>query len=203
MVVTEVIPINSKRSKVFLDGEYAFILYKGELRQYGVCAGSVLTEETYTEIMQDVLEKRGRARALNLLLAMDRTECQLRQKLQEGGYPEEIINHVLTYVKEYHYVDDARYAGEFIRTRSHSKSRRQMQVQLQMKGVSTQVIQQAFEEQGEMDESEAICRFIEKKHIDLENADRNEIYKLFSSLIRKGFGYEQVRRELRLKNADL
>lgn len=203
MIVTEIIPINSKRSKVFLDGEFAFILYKGELRRYGILEGSVLTSECYAEIMHDVLEKRGRARAQNLLLSMDRTEYQLRMKLKEGGYPEEVIDHVLSYVKQYHYVDDARYAREFIRTRSRSKSIRQMQFQLQQKGISAQVIRQALEEQEDTGESEAICRFIEKKRIDLEHADKKEVYKLYCSLIRKGFGYEQVRHEFQLKGANL
>ncbi len=203
MIVTEIIPVNSKRSRIFLDGEFAFILYRGELCRYGICEGSVLTEELYAEIMHDVLEKRGRARAQNLLFSMDRTEYQLRMKLHEGGYPEEVIQHVLDYVKQCHYVDDARYAREFIRTRSRSKSIRQMRYELQQKGVCAQVIEQAFEEQEVAGESQAISRLIEKKQMDLEHADRKEVHKLFCSLVRKGFGYEQVRREFRLRKADL
>jgi len=34
MIVSEIVPFDKKRSKIYLDEEYAFLLYKGEIRQY-------------------------------------------------------------------------------------------------------------------------------------------------------------------------
>jgi regulatory protein len=48
---------------------------------------------------------------------MDQTERELKNKLREAGYPECIIDKTLDYVKSYGYINDSRYAANFIRAR--------------------------------------------------------------------------------------
>lgn len=198
MIITEIKPINSKRSKIYIDGEFAFVLYKGEIRRYGFAEGEAVREEDYEEIVQEVLLKRGKARALHLLQSMERTEGQLRSKLREGGYPEKVIEQVLEYVKGYHYVDDTRYATAYVNSRSKTKSIRQIQMELQAKGISKELIKSILEEQDEVDESVAIRRWIQKKKIDVNNASREQLQKFYQFLLRKGFKYEDIQSELRL-----
>lgn len=63
---------------------------------------------------------------LYLLRSMDRTEQQLRQKLKEGDYPEEIIDIAIAYVQKLHYQDDRRYASNYVDYRKKNKSRLQL-----------------------------------------------------------------------------
>ena len=136
MMITEIRPVNQKKSRVYIDEEFAFILYKSEIRRYRLEENEEITEADYTEILQEVLLKRGKARALHLLSSMDRTEGQLKNKLKEGGYPQEVIEQILDYVRNYHYVDDSRYVSGYLRTKGKTKSVRQMQAELQQKGVA-------------------------------------------------------------------
>lgn len=198
MIVTEIIPINSKRCRICIDGEPAFILYKGEVRRYGLEADKEISREEYDEITGEVLLKRGKARALHLLQSMDRTEGQMRNKLREGGYPEHIIDEILEYVKGYHYVDDSRYASAYFRTKGQTKSVRQMSMELRNKGVSKELIQQTLESTPEIDERAAIRGWIEKKHIDMENIEQEQLRKFYQFLLRKGFRYEDIQSELKL-----
>ncbi len=99
MIVTDVIELDKKRSKVFLDGEFAFVLYKGELRDYKIKVGSDLSLNTYDEITGTVLSKRVKLRAMNLLQKKDYTEKQLRDKLNEGLYSQELVDEAIDYVK--------------------------------------------------------------------------------------------------------
>ncbi|MFR7992092.1 MAG: regulatory protein RecX [Lachnospiraceae bacterium] len=87
---------------------------------------------------REQLVRRARERALYLLAAMPRTEQQLREKLQtsRAGYPDDVINEVLEYVKERRYVDDAAYARDYLRARASKKSRRMIFLELQRKGIS-------------------------------------------------------------------
>ena len=71
----------------------------------------------------DVLRK-AKLRALHLLEYMDRTEKGLRQKLEQSGYPTEVVDEAIRYVKSYGYIDDKRYADNYLRTRSNGKGRR-------------------------------------------------------------------------------
>ena len=45
MIVTRTESLTKTKYKVDLDGQFAFVLYKGELSRYGVKEGAELTEE--------------------------------------------------------------------------------------------------------------------------------------------------------------
>ena len=106
MQVTEIMELSKSRSKVYIDQEFAFVLYKGELRLYKLREGQEISEVTYQTIMNEVLPKRAKLRAMNLLQSRDYTTAKLRQKLKQGLYPDAVIEQALDYVASYHYTDD-------------------------------------------------------------------------------------------------
>ena len=130
MKVTEIEEVSKSRSRIYIDDEFAFVLYKGELRKYDICKGEDLPETVYTEIMEEILPKRARLRAMNLLTKKDYTRRKLEGKLREGGYPENIIEDAIGYVESYRYVDDLRYAVTYITDHESSRSRRRMEQDL-------------------------------------------------------------------------
>ena len=67
MTVTDIKEVTKSRVKIEIDRESSFVLYKGELRIYGIREGQDLTEENYNLIMKEVLPKRAKLRAMNLL----------------------------------------------------------------------------------------------------------------------------------------
>lgn len=143
--------------------------------------------------------KRAKLRCMHLLEHRDYTEKQLRDKLRMGKtpYTEEEIEGALAYVKSYHYVEDERYARQYIACMSTRKSRRQIAQELYQKGVDRELVEAAFEEVGELQEEELIQRWIEKKHFDPENADKKEKQRMYSFLMRKGFSGTEISRALR------
>ncbi len=85
-------------------------------------------------------------RCLYLLKSMDRTEYQLRTKLKQNFYPEELIDRVILWLLEnLHYLDDVRYAESYIRTHGESLSTLQLKQKLTQRGVPRDVIQEALE----------------------------------------------------------
>ena len=75
MTVTRIEPLTKIKFKIYLDGSFAFVLYKGELSRFGVAAGAEISEETVERIREEVIFKRARLRAMHLLEDMDRTEA--------------------------------------------------------------------------------------------------------------------------------
>ena len=130
MVVTKVEMLTKIKYKVYLDEEFAFVLYKGELSHYRIVEGTLLEEDTVQEILQKVICKRAKLRAMHLLEDMDRSESALREKLRQGLYPPEAVEAAISYVKSFGYLDDARYAENFVQSRKASKSRREILYQL-------------------------------------------------------------------------
>ncbi|HBN57347.1 MAG TPA: regulatory protein RecX [Lachnospiraceae bacterium] len=132
--------------------------------------------------------KKAKIKALRLLERMDRTESQLRGKLLDAEFSPEITEQAIAYVKSFGYLDDERYVRNYIEYRSQSKSRRQLEQELQFrKGVSRELIQKIYEEMEPSDERSIIRHHLDKKHYDPETCDEKQRQKLIASLLRKGF----------------
>lgn len=143
--------------------------------------------------------KRAKLRCMHLLEKRDYTEKELRQKLENGKteYTEEQIDGAIAYVKSFHYVDDGRYACKYIEAMQSRKSRRQIEQELYQKGVDRELIQEAFEETGEVPEEEQIARWMEKLNFHPEEADLKEKQRMYAFLARKGFRAENIQRAMK------
>lgn len=204
MLVTQVVPFTKNRKKIYLDGTYAFALYAGELSTYHIVEGEELSEETYETILQEVLIKRAKLRAMNLLQKRTYTTAQLRTKLTEGGYPECVTQEALAYVAGFHYTDDLQYAIDYITYHEDTKSRRRIEQDLMGKGIDRDTLAQAFvsweEQGGTQDEVEQIRTLLVKKRYDVDAVRENpaEARRIYAFLARKGFAAEEIRRAMQL-----
>lgn len=200
MIVTGIEEISRSRSRIYLDESFAFVLYRGELCLYDIREGKELEEEAYRRIMEEVLPKRATLRCMNLLKSRAYTEEQLREKLRQGMYPETCADLALEYVKSYHYVDDRRYAEEYIENQREKKSRRVIEQDLSRKGLAKELIEEAFgtkEEQGSVPDEYALAlKWVQKKHFDAETADFKEKQKMAAFLYRKGIGSDAIKKAL-------
>lgn len=198
MTVTGIEAVSNTRSRVYLDGEPAFVLYKGELRKYRIAEGGELAEETLRELETEVLPKRARLRAMNLLKSRRYTEKQLTDKLLAGGYSRELAGDALAYVKSFHYVDDAGYAYDYVACHMERHSMKEIEQKLMQKGIDRELTRAAARELAEngmfTDEETMIRRLLEKKHFDPEKADEKQKQRIYGYFYRKGFSVDKVRR---------
>lgn len=202
MIVTGISEMSKSRVKIEIDGEFAFVLYKGELRVYGIKEGNTLSMEHYETIMQEVLPKRAKMRAMNLLKSRAYTRMQLLNKLTEGGYPEEIARCAVDYTESFGYVNDEQYVRDFIEYNKEKKTRQRMLADLTRKGISKQVFDQIFDEEIGGDrtdlEREQIKEWIRKKNFSPNEASVEDIRKMTAFLYRKGFSFDVIRSVLSL-----
>ena len=204
MIITNIEAATNAKYKVYIDGEYAFILYKKELSRYHIAAGQELEEGVWQKIRTEVIGKRAKLRALHLLNDMGRTEAQLRQKLERDGYTTDVVEEAVSYVKSFGYINDENYARIFIDSKKNKKSRKEISAILLQKGVAKEVIEEAFGEYDEEDDARAaIANILEKKHYDPENADWRETRKAAAYLMRKGFEYGDIRRVMQIPEQNM
>ena len=195
MTVTEILPLDKRRSKVILDDDFTLALYNGEIKRYHIEADGEVTEETYQEILEEILLKRAVERVCYLLKSSDKTEQELRRKLKDGFYPEEAIDYAIDFLKRHHYIDDEAYGRRYAEYHSAKKSRRQIQYELQQKGLSKEAVSDILEEHP-VDEEAQIRDYIRKKRLNPENMTPEERRKVMAALGRKGFSFETVGRVL-------
>ncbi len=195
MLVTEILPVDKRRSKVIFDEDFTLVLYRGDLKRFKIEEGQLFSEESYQELLHEVLFKRARERVLFLLKASDKTEQELIRKLKDGGYPKEAIDYAIGFLKEHRFINDEDYGRRYVEYNSRRKSEKQIRYELQRKGLDKEVIRDILEEQP-VDEEAQIKAYIRKKCPSLEEMDRKERSKVIAALARKGFSYEAVSRIL-------
>ncbi len=201
MTVTALESKNRGRYRVYLDGEFAFVLYRGELRSLRITEGANLSEADYRKVTEEILPKRATVRAMNLLQKKMFAEEELRRKLRDGEYPEEAVDTAMDYVISYGYVDDVRYAVDYIRYHGQDRSRKRMEQDLAKKGIRRDDFEKAWAECDELglaaDENSQIRDLLAKKHYDPEGSTREESMKIANYLLRKGYSYESIMRNMR------
>ena len=201
MIVTKLEPYTRNRFKVFLDGEFAFLLYRKELKEYRVVEGEELLPEDYSYITEVLLSKRAKLRAMELLKTKTYTRKQLKDKLLLGFYSEELAEEAVAYVESYHYIDDLRYAQDYIRYQCDKRSKMRIKQDLMQKGIPASIIQDAYDDVAELDgippEEQLIHKLLEKKHFHSEEATYEEIQKMKAFLFRKGFSGDAISHVLR------
>lgn len=152
---------------------------------------------------RDLSEKGAKLRALKILTDRDKTEKELRDKLSRDGYDDGAIDVAVKYVRDYGYIDDARYAESYASYRMNAKSRIQLAMELRRRGVDEGVIDSVFDRLYDgFDESDQIIRLIEKKlkgtypECLQDIHDEKEKAALYRSLQAKGYSFESIRRVL-------
>lgn len=192
MVITNIEPCEKGKVKIFFDSTDPLILYKGEAKKLAWKDQMQLDEGEYRRIYYDIVGKRVIKRAMHLLEKKDRTEEELRKKLVQGDYPEELIENAIAYVKSYHYIDDERYARNFVRFNQERKSAGRLRQDLLARGIAKDVVEIALEEENEMEPEELIRQLLEKKQYDGNQASLQEKQKMYRFLMNRGFQYSEI-----------
>lgn len=196
-MVTDIIEISKKQCEIVINDEFAFVLYKGELKLYGIQKGKILEDEVYNKIIGQVLMKRARLRAMNLLKSRAYTEKKLREKLQRSRYPQACIDGAIAYVKSYGYINDEQYAADYIFYHGGGLNRQQIFRKLRQRGIAEEIVCNAYREyynEGNAPEEEKlIYRFLKKKNFEPEGNDAWEKRnKMTRTLLQKGFSYDKI-----------
>ena len=197
MIITGITELSRTRSRIEIDYQFAFVLYKGELRHYHLQEGEEIKDADYNTIMQEVLPRRAKLRCMNLLKNREYTTQQLHAKLAQGGYPESAIEEALAYVASFHYTDDLRYATDYITSHESTRSRRRIEQDLYSKGIPQDIVERVWAEWqalgGEQDEAAMIRALLTKRGYNPDTADFKEKQRIFAYLMRKGYSSESIR----------
>ena len=192
MEITKIQALTKQKYRIFLDGESAFTVYKGELSRYHLEEGAVLPPEVYEELVNRVLKKRATLRAMHILERTDKTEAQLRRKLEESEYPKEAVESAIAYVTSYGYLDDRRYAEHYIEWKKQGKGKARLKMELVQKGISREIIEEVLESTDFGETREMIRQIILKKRKTNIPMNEKEKQRLYGFLMRKGFSSSDI-----------
>jgi len=141
-------------------------------------------------------------RAAKLLAAKQQSVEELRERLLSGrGATKANVEEVIARLREYGYLDDAKFAQSYasLRLRERPIGRRRLQRDLWLKKVDKQTAETALDEVFEATpETDLIDRAIAKRvRLRGKPKTREDAKKLFDHLLRQGFEFELVSEKVR------
>ena len=152
------------------------------------------SDEMYERFVKEALVPRARKKTLDILSRADCSEAELRRKLSLKNYLSYVIEDAVNYAKKFNYINDERYAENYINYRGKSKSIRQIKMELTSKGIDNSIIEKLFTD--DVSDEAALNNLIRKKIKNPEDMDENKIKKICMYLYRKGFSMELIREGL-------
>lgn len=137
----------------------------------------------------------ARKKALLLLERMDRSRYELAGKLARAGFSEEAVEDALDYVTGFGYLDDLRFAKNYLRREQEKNGKRKLVYALKKAGISEEILEQALSEAAEeepADEVEKVKALIRKRYSSEEKPDQAELRRLTGYVSRRGFSFEDI-----------
>jgi regulatory protein len=181
---------NSRRTNVYLDGEYAFGLSNATAARLKV--GQEISEEDISALQMDENNENAYQQAIKLISYRPRSEKEVYLNLSKHGFPITSIESTIDRLRKNGLIDDEGFARQWVENRNYFRPRSRIILfnELKQKGISTEIIDQTL---NEIDDNELAYVAGKKQSLKLTHLDRSEFNrKLGSYLLRRGFTFDII-----------
>lgn len=183
---------NMNRVNIFLDEEFALGLHKNIA--LGLKVGDVLGDDQILQLQKEDAVEEAYQRSLKLLNFRARSEQEIRTRLLKYGFDEIVIEQVIVRLTEKGYVNDQRFAEDWVenRTTFRPRGRKLLRLELQRKSLGKEQIESVM---NALPDEEEIARKAARKYSARLKGLDEQIFKkkLYGFLIRRGFQYEDFK----------
>jgi regulatory protein len=187
---------NKDRYSIFLDDAFAFGVHVDVLVQHGLRKGMELNEEAISELMYDETLKKAVQVGVKQVSYKQRTCKEVKDKLRGLEYSEAHIEAAIEKLEEMGFLDDLRYAEEFVDTRQKRYGRKRIFLELKKRGITENIANNALD--TFLDEDAGYAQALEmgrKKYASCSDIDpRKAAARVQGQLLRKGYSYDVVNR---------
>lgn len=196
MRITGIEKAKGRNYKIFVDGEYWYILHAELVVDHKLKEGLPVTEEQLEEIRYEADYRKARERALYLLEYRDHSRKELIDKLLRSVNNPSIAEEIADKMEEYGFLDDERYAKKLARDFLERKrlGKRRAGFEMMKKGVSRDLAQQVLEEY-EIDPQEQLVSLLERKYVRYLGDEKGR-RKVVNALLRLGHPYDEIKQAL-------
>ncbi|MCC5911683.1 MAG: RecX family transcriptional regulator [Clostridiaceae bacterium] len=193
---------NKHRYSLYINEEFAFGVSEDTLVKHQLRKGMELEEDFIENVLESEEKNKAISYGLNLLSYRMRSEKEVRDKMREKEYGDDMIDVSIKYLLTNKYLDDLEFAKCFVKDKINFKKigENRLKQELYYKGVNKDIIESVLEELlSEEDEYEKASALAQKKlETSYRKDDRNKQYqKLFGFLSRKGYPSNMISRILR------
>lgn len=187
---------NKDRFSLFIDDEFYMGIDQDVIIKHYLTKGMEVDEKFLNEIIKTEEQNKSNNTALNYISFKPRSEKEVRTKLKDKEFDEDIIDNTIAFLYKYNYLNDYDYGKSLINDKKNFKKAgtNLLKQELYKKGIAKDTIQELIEESYDYDEEYEMAYAVAiKKYNLIKNEDKNSIYrKLYSLLGRKGYGFDII-----------
>jgi regulatory protein len=183
------------RIAVDLDGSFAFALPVTLVADERLKVGDALDSEQVSALLASDQASRATEAALVFLGYRPRSEKEVRDRLRRGGYEQDAIDHAISRLHEWRYLDDADFARRWVenRTAHRPRGKRLLQQELRHKGIDAETAREVIDD-ADLDETGAAEALARRRLPAYAGDDPAAIRRrLGAYLARRGYGYDVIR----------
>ncbi len=187
---------NTKRVNVYIDGRFALALKQETVIKDKLKIGGEITAERVAELIGKDSVEKAMDTAVRFLGYRPRSEAEIRKKLLQRGFNEDIIDKVITKLKGQGLVDDAAFVRFWKENRENfsPRSSRLTRLELKQKGVSDEIIDTATDNENDEDNAYKAAQSKIRRMTITDYATYRQ--RLGEYLKRRGFSYGVINKTI-------
>lgn len=183
---------NKERVNVYIDNVYAFAAFSELVYKENLRINCEVDEEKLLSIAKKENLAKCKETALKIIERSYKTEKEMQKRLMEKGFDSDSINIVISFLKEYNFINDNNYTKMYVKDKIASQGKQKIKYSLIRKGISSDIIDNVIEEIRDDDEKEVAFELAKKKYKSLLRSEKDR-YKLWNKLCRylvvRGYDY--------------
>ena len=196
----QVIKINYSKSKevfeVIFEDETKLLLNYNIFEKYKVSVDMYFSENEILEMKYFSDIERAKSRAMNYISGKLKTKYEVRLKLKENGFAEDVIDEVLDILEKEEYLNDKVYCEIFIEDKKklNGYGKNKIKSLLIQKGISKNIFEDFLNEFEYDEEFDNALKMGIKKLELLSNEEDNfkKKQKIINYLTYRGFGFDVI-----------
>ena len=196
----QVVNINYSKSKevfeVVFEDETKLLLNYNIFEKYKVSVDMYFSEDEILEMKYFSDIERAKSRAINYISGKLKTKYEVRLKLKENGFAEDVIDEVLDILEKDEYLNDKVYCEIFIEDKKklNGYGKNKIKSLLIQKGISKNIFEDFLNEFEYDEEFDNALKMGIKKLELLSNEEDNfkKKQKIINYLTYRGFGFDVI-----------
>lgn len=187
---------NLNRRNIFLNETFAFGLDEEVVLKYHLHEGDTVSEETIQTVLFEEERVRARQKALSLLAYRARSKAEIRDRLSQKGYDQNVTDSIVRDLERAGLLNDSAFASAYVQTRMIQKpmGKRLLIRELLDKGISEPLALQAVEERyGSVTEPDVALSLIKPRLERYRREKPDAVRRRISDLLkRRGFDWDVI-----------
>jgi regulatory protein len=182
------------RYNLYLDGEFRLAVHEDVLVRFPLSKGMTIDADEWEAILEAEETNKVQQTALRYLGTRSRTTAEMERHLSGKGFASRLIASVLSRLKNEGYLDDRRFAREWVEERSRRKGYGPLRLrqELEQKGIPPTWIEEALSVMDGEEESR-IREVAEKRWHRLRHSSWPTVERrLGQYLLRQGYSYGSI-----------